>query len=220
MPEKTASAWFIHQRGGDSSSTATSPSARGRYRDRRRDRIGWPGRALCFDARQEALKSKERIQGGQIKNAFRGACRRARITNFHPHDCRDPGRRGAMRLTRSWRADGIGRLKSVAMVLRSAHNNKSDLAAGVLRIGENPGGADLGTTAFPENKAASSEPPDLDMVGVRGSIPLAPTISGRPRLIFAPVFGDRRATVPRPFAGPTHRRICIIVIADDGVHRP
>ena len=27
-------------------------------------------------------------EGGQIKTAFKGACRRAGIADFHPHDCR------------------------------------------------------------------------------------------------------------------------------------
>src|SRR5208282_5907085 len=44
----------------------------------------------------------------------------------------------------------------------------------------------------------------LDMVGVRGSIPLAPTISGPSDcLIFALVLGMRRVDAPRPLATPT-----------------
>ena len=50
----------------------------------------------------------------------------------------------------------------------------------------------------------------LDMVGVRGSIPLAPTISGPRRLILAPIFGERRVTAaprsspPQPIDGLHH----------------
>jgi hypothetical protein len=32
--------------------------------------------------------------------------------------------------------------------------------------------------------------------------------------------GDRRMTARGSFAAPTQQRICIIVIADDGAHRP
>ena len=46
------------------------------------------------------------------------------------------------------------------------------------------------------------------MVGVRGSVPLAPTIPGPVgRLILAPVFGDRRAMATSLVSAPTDRRI-------------
>ena len=58
------------------------------------------------------------------------------------------------------------------------------------------------------------------MVGVRGSIPLAPTIPGSSgRLIFARVFGDRRARRGVRSSRPDPSTDCIIVIADDGAHR-
>src|SRR5208282_5682452 len=46
------------------------------------------------------------------------------------------------------------------------------------------------------------------MVGVRGSIPLAPTIPGlQVRLIFPPVFGDGRRRGPSLASAPNDRRI-------------
>ena len=59
----------------------------------------------------------------------------------------------------------------------------------------------------------------LDMVGVRGSIPLAPTISCFPasfsrRFSATGVYGAVSIS-PRQ----THRRICILVIANDGLRR-
>lgn len=38
--------------------------------------------------RPEGDDEENRSAGSRIKTAFRGACRRARIKNFHPHDCR------------------------------------------------------------------------------------------------------------------------------------
>jgi integrase len=67
--------------------------------------------------------------GGQIKTAFNGACRRAGITDFSPHDCRHTwatwhyaANRDIIGLMK------LGGWKSEKMVLRYAHVNVSHLA--------------------------------------------------------------------------------------------
>lgn len=76
--------------------------------------------------------------GGHIKTAFRGACRRAGIENFTPHDCRHTWatwyyaeHRDLIGLKR------LGGWKSERMVLRYAHINVADLAGSVAAL---PGG--------------------------------------------------------------------------------
>lgn len=81
--------------------------------------------------------------GTRIKNAFAGACRRAEISDFHPHDCghtwatwhyaknRDLG--ALMRL---------GGWKSERMVMRYAHVNVGELQHTIDKL---PGGF-LGNT--------------------------------------------------------------------------
>lgn len=79
--------------------------------------------------------------GGQIKNAFRGACRRAGIADFTPHDCRHTWA--------SWfyqeHRDLIGLMelggwKSERMVLRYAHLNVSHLKQSIDALPwKNPG---------------------------------------------------------------------------------
>jgi integrase len=70
--------------------------------------------------------------GGQIKTAFRGACRRAGIADFTPHDCRHTwatwhyaANRDLIALMR------LGGWKSERMVLRYAHVNVSQLAPSI-----------------------------------------------------------------------------------------
>jgi site-specific recombinase XerD len=85
-------------------------------------------------------------EGGQIKTAFKGACRRAGITDFHPHDCRHTWATWHYSANRDIGAlMELGGWKSVAMVMRYAHRNKGHLAESVLRIGENTGSGDMGT---------------------------------------------------------------------------
>ena len=81
--------------------------------------------------------------GGQIKTAFNGACRRAGIENFTPHDCRhtwatwyyaEYGNLAALMQLGGW--------KSVAMAMRYAHVNTDALKDSILALpGENPGSA-------------------------------------------------------------------------------
>lgn len=88
--------------------------------------------------------------GGQIKRAFKGACQRAGIENFHPHDCRHTWASWHYAENRDLAAlMALGGWKTVAMVLRYAHVNVSNLAPGVMRLG----GGNLGTS---ESRAASA----------------------------------------------------------------
>lgn len=62
--------------------------------------------------------------GTRIKTAFNGACRRAGITNFHPHDCRHTWATWHYRANRDLGAlQRLGGWKSVRMEMRYAHTN-------------------------------------------------------------------------------------------------
>ncbi|RTL52122.1 MAG: site-specific integrase [Bradyrhizobiaceae bacterium] len=78
-----------------------------------------------------AYERKE-SSGGQIKTAFRGACRRAGINDFSPHDCRHTwatwhyaANRDLIGLMK------LGGWKSEKMVLRYAHVNVQHLAQSI-----------------------------------------------------------------------------------------
>jgi len=67
-------------------------------------------------------------QGGHIKTAFRGACRRAGIEDFTPHDCRHTWATWTYAETRDLRAlMQLGGWKSLAMVERYTHVNPDHL---------------------------------------------------------------------------------------------
>lgn len=75
--------------------------------------------------------------GGQIKTAFKGACKRAGIADFHPHDCRHTWATWHYAANRDLGAlMALGGWRTIAMVMRYAHINVSNLAPGVMRIGE------------------------------------------------------------------------------------
>jgi len=89
--------------------------------------------------------------GKRIATAFGGACRRAGIDDFHPHDCRHTwatwhytGNRDLGALMK------LGGWKTVAMVMRYAHTNVAELAATINRL---PGG-NSGDTQDKEGKIA------------------------------------------------------------------
>ena len=66
--------------------------------------------------------------GGQIRTAFRAACRRAGITNFRPHDCRHTWATWLYSETRDLRLlMELGGWKSIAMVERYTHVNPDHL---------------------------------------------------------------------------------------------
>lgn len=70
--------------------------------------------------------------GGQIKTAFNGACRRAGIIDFTPHDCRHTWATWHYTINRDLIAlMKLGGWKSEKMVLRYAHLNVENLAASV-----------------------------------------------------------------------------------------
>lgn len=74
--------------------------------------------------------------GGQIKTAFAGACRRAKIKNFTPHDCRHTFATWHYQANRD--IAGLMLLcgwKSEAMALRYAHTNVENLAPSVNAMG-------------------------------------------------------------------------------------
>jgi integrase len=92
-------------------------------------------------------------EGGQIKTAFKGACRRAGITNFHPHDCRHTWATWHYAANRDLRAlMEFGGWKTMTMVQRYTHVNADHLAASVLRIGHKSGDDVLPVA---ENQAAT-----------------------------------------------------------------
>jgi hypothetical protein len=70
--------------------------------------------------------------GGQIKTAFKGACRRAGITDFTPHDCRHTWATWHYAANRDLIAlMKLGGWKSERMVLRYAHVNVSQLVPSI-----------------------------------------------------------------------------------------
>ncbi len=70
--------------------------------------------------------------GGQIKTAFRGACKRAGVKDFSPHDCRHTWATWHYVANRNLSAlMEFGGWKSEAMVMRYAHVNSDHLRASI-----------------------------------------------------------------------------------------
>lgn len=87
--------------------------------------------------------------GGQIKTAFRGACRRAGITDFTPHDCRHTWATWHYAANRNLKAlMELGGWKSEAMVMRYVHINSDHLRYSIEAL---PGGT---KSAQDERKAS------------------------------------------------------------------
>ena len=79
--------------------------------------------------------AKKRDGGGQIKTAFKAACRRASISNFTPHDCRHTWATWYYAANRDLTAlMHLGGWKSEKMVLRYAHMNVGHLAASIAAL--------------------------------------------------------------------------------------
>jgi integrase len=73
--------------------------------------------------------------GGQIKTAFKGACRRAGIVKFSPHACRHTWATWHYMANRDLRAlMELGGWKSEKMVLRYTHVNTEHLAASIAAL--------------------------------------------------------------------------------------
>ena len=78
---------------------------------------------------------RRRDGGGQVKTAFKGACRRAGIADFTPHDCRHTWASWFYAETPDIRAlMELGGWKSLAMVERYTHLNPDHLAAAIDRL--------------------------------------------------------------------------------------
>jgi integrase len=76
--------------------------------------------------------------GTRIKTAFKGACRRASIEDFHPHDCRHTWATWHYMANRDLGAlQRLGGWKSVQMVMRYAHTNVEELTSTIDKL---PGG--------------------------------------------------------------------------------
>lgn len=90
--------------------------------------------------------------GGQIKTAFNGACRRAEIDNFTPHDCRHTWATWTYAATRDLLGlQRLGGWKSLKMVERYAHVNVSNLAPMIEAISW---GKSMKSKSSKENKRA------------------------------------------------------------------
>jgi integrase len=93
--------------------------------------------------------------GGQIKKAFKGACRRAGITDFTPHDCRHTWATWHYAANRDLVAlMKLGGWKSERMVLRYAHINVSQLAPSI----------DAGLAPWSSAKSVPSSEPSTQKV--------------------------------------------------------
>ena len=76
--------------------------------------------------------ARRRDSGGPVKTAFQGACRRAGIEDFTPHDCRHTWASWFYGATRDLGAlMELGGWKSETMVLRYVHLNPDHLAAAI-----------------------------------------------------------------------------------------
>lgn len=73
--------------------------------------------------------------GGQIKTAFRGACKRAGIENFTPHDCRHTWATWHYAANRDFLSlKMLGGWKTERMVFRYAHSNTAEQAHTIDRL--------------------------------------------------------------------------------------
>jgi integrase len=94
--------------------------------------------------------------GDRIKKAFAGACRRAGIKNFTPHDCRHTWATWHYAKNRDLLAlQRLGGWKTLAMVTRYAHVNVGELAHTIDNLPWNEmTGGNLGDRATVEEKTA------------------------------------------------------------------
>ena len=77
----------------------------------------------------------DRSAGTRIKTGFRGAVRRARLTDFHPHDCRHTWATWHYAANRDLGAlMKLGGWSSIDMVMRYAHTNVAELGQTIERI--------------------------------------------------------------------------------------
>lgn len=100
---------------------------------------------------ERPTKIDDTSAGTRIKTAFAGACRRAEITDFHPHGCRHTWATWHYAANRDLIAlKRLGGWKSERMVLRYAHVNVGELADTINKL---PGGF-LGDATIAKEKAS------------------------------------------------------------------
>jgi integrase len=100
---------------------------------------------------EQPRRSDDHSAGTRIKTAFKTACRRAGITDFHPHDCRHTWATWHYVANRDLGAlQRLGGWKSVRMVMRYAHTNVDEFKHTIDRL---PGGK-LGDTIDEGTKSA------------------------------------------------------------------
>jgi integrase len=93
--------------------------------------------------------------GGQIKTAFSGACRRAGISDFHPHDCRHTWATWHYRANRDLGSlQKLGGWKTLAMVMRYAHTNVEEHAHTINKLPGAPVGEIQGSNVAENSKSA------------------------------------------------------------------
>ncbi|HZP75396.1 MAG TPA: site-specific integrase [Pseudolabrys sp.] len=98
--------------------------------------------------------ARKRNGGGQIKTAFNGACRRAGIKDFSPHDCRHTWASWHYAANRNLPAlMELGGWSSEKMVLRYAHVNVAHLADSICAL---PWGNSGKQTSSNEKSSAQS----------------------------------------------------------------
>ena len=91
-----------------------------------------PGRKVGRNRREMVPYARREGGGGQIDTGFKAACRRAGITDFHPHDCRHTWATWLYRETRDLRQlMEIGGWKSIKMVERYTHVNPDHLRSAI-----------------------------------------------------------------------------------------
>ena len=94
--------------------------------------------------------------GGQIKTAFNGACRRAKIEDFSPHDCRHTWATWHYAANRDLLAlKALGGWKSERMVFRYAHVNTGEHAHTINRLPWGKSGDVPSTETKPKGKTGA-----------------------------------------------------------------
>ena len=100
------------------------------------------------------LRGDDTSAGSRIKTAFRAACCRAGIKDFHPHDCRHTWATWHYRANRDLGAlQRLGGWKTLSMVMRYAHTNVSEHLHTIDRL---PGGI-AGDEAEAERKSDAGQ---------------------------------------------------------------
>ena len=102
------------------------------------------------------LRENDTSAGDRIKKAFAGACDRAGITDFTPHDCRHTWATWHYATNRDLIAlQRLGGWKSLSMVMRYAHINVGELAHTIDSLPWNEAtGGNLGDSKSMEGKIA------------------------------------------------------------------